>query len=149
MSNFLSSKKTKKVCRYSFLYYLCIRNQKHGVVVQLVRIPACHAGGRGFESRPYRRKASLKKDAFFVFACREWRAGGVVEPGLRSRGRRGRVFGNRFMAKGGITHSGCFGRGGRGENVKKVAKLLRGYLQFQGICLYLHPQTARCGSSAG
>ena len=31
----------------------------NGVVVQLVRIPACHAGGRGFESRPYRRSLGV------------------------------------------------------------------------------------------
>ena len=30
-----------------------------GAVVQLVRIPACHAGGRGFESRPLRQSMSL------------------------------------------------------------------------------------------
>ena len=34
---------------------------KFGAVVQLVRIPACHAGGRGFESLPHRLQKSLSK----------------------------------------------------------------------------------------
>ena len=42
--------------------YLCrpLNKGGNGSVVQLVRMPPCHGGGRGFESRPVRRKYNLK-----------------------------------------------------------------------------------------
>ena len=42
-------------------------SKKKGLVVQLVRIHACHAWGRGFESRPDRpEKASALAEAFLL-----------------------------------------------------------------------------------
>ena len=38
-----------------------------GAVVQLVRISACHAEGRGFESRPHRERLLQQEVAFFCY----------------------------------------------------------------------------------
>ncbi len=74
MYNFRSSKKRKKTQKKGVgnlqkqkFVLLLYRNQKHGVVVQLVRMPACHAGGREFESRPYRNKERKSFDFRFLF----------------------------------------------------------------------------------
>ena len=41
------------------------KEQLSGAVVQLVRIPACHAVGREFESRPHRKKTSIRVSFLF------------------------------------------------------------------------------------
>ena len=45
--------------------YICTPNFK-GLVVQLVRMPPCHGGGRGFESRPVRKKLSAMRAFLFL-----------------------------------------------------------------------------------
>ncbi len=41
-----------------------IVSRANGSVVQLVRMPPCHGGGRGFESRPVRKKSITFKWCF-------------------------------------------------------------------------------------
>ena len=59
-----------------------------GAVVQLVRIPACHAGGRGFESRPLRQSTVfvvlLSAKAFL--RCKPKKFGGIAQLGERLHG---------------------------------------------------------------
>ena len=58
-----------------------------GAVVQLVRISACHAEGRGFESRPFRqdnKKASLLGGFFHSKIARAYFLGVVIEAAIAS-----------------------------------------------------------------
>ena len=59
----------KNPCKIKVLLYFCTHNNAVGLVVQLVRIHACHAWGRGFESRPDRKyweKPFLTERLFFM-----------------------------------------------------------------------------------
>ena len=49
----IKKKVFKKFGNYKKYLYICIVI-KNGALVQLVRIPACHAGGHGFEPRTHR-----------------------------------------------------------------------------------------------
>ena len=60
-------------CRIKKSNYLCNPFQKGrrtGAVVQSVRISACHAGGREFESRPHRREPLTQVRGSFL-RCRD------------------------------------------------------------------------------
>ncbi len=46
----------KNICRIKVNVRIFATPTK-GLVVQLVRMPPCHGGGRGFESRPVRKKS--------------------------------------------------------------------------------------------
>ena len=51
----------------------------YGSVVQLVRMPACHAGGRGFEPHPSRQHASVAQSV--EQGTENPRVGGSIPPG--------------------------------------------------------------------
>ena len=54
---------------FEIMSYLCTRKTKratnNGAVVQLVRILACHARGRGFEPRPHRKRGESEMVLLF------------------------------------------------------------------------------------
>ena len=48
------------------------KSDRRAAVVQSVRIPACHAGGRGFESRPLRHISHIEFARYEVEKLKPW-----------------------------------------------------------------------------
>ena len=57
---------SKKSSTFALAFEKEVRHSKNGAVVQLVRIHACHAWGREFESRPHRREEAEMLLLFFA-----------------------------------------------------------------------------------
>ena len=67
-------KKRKNILNFSQKTFADLKNRlifalalKQGLVVQLVRIHACHAWGRGFESRPDRKIREAFREIGMLF----------------------------------------------------------------------------------
>ena len=54
------------ISKKSSTFALAFEKEVIGAVVQLVRIHACHAWGREFESRPHRKKQPLRVASSFI-----------------------------------------------------------------------------------
>ena len=55
---------SKKSSTFALAFEKEVRHSENGAVVQLVRIHACHAWGREFESRPHRKKEMQSASLF-------------------------------------------------------------------------------------
>ena len=74
----------------------------YGPVVQLVRMPACHAGGRGFEPHPDRQSLMWRKSQDFLYITQISRLYASVAQSVEQRTENPRVGGS--IPPGGTIH---------------------------------------------
>ena len=60
------AKKKRKICKIDCFCRIFASLKATGALVQLVRMPACHAGGRWFESCTHRKTRKQSAPGFFV-----------------------------------------------------------------------------------